>query len=48
VEAFFGPKAAEIDGAPRVLASTLEEIRLCAARRTAYTEPATKFFAGKR
>jgi alanyl aminopeptidase len=48
VEAFFTPaRVAGIDGAPRVLASTLEEIRLCAARRGKQEGGVREFF-GKR
>ena len=35
----------QIDGAPRVLASTLEEIRLCVAKRRAEEPSAREFFA---
>ena len=45
VEAFFGPKAPGIEGGPRALSSTLEEMRLCAARRGAHLASARDFFA---
>ncbi len=46
VEAFFTPdRIAKIEGAPRVLASTLEEVRLCAAKRKAQEPSARAFFA---
>jgi alanyl aminopeptidase len=45
LEAFFAPKAGNIEGAPRVLASTLEKIRLCAARRKAYAASAQTLFS---
>jgi cytosol alanyl aminopeptidase len=46
VERFLSPRAPSIDGAPRVLASTLEHIRLCAAQRRA-EEPAVRAFFAK-
>ena len=45
VEAFFGPKARELDGGPRVLASTLETVQLCAAKRKVQEPSARKAFA---
>ena len=46
VEAFFSPeRVAKIEGAPRVLASTLEEVRLCAAKRKAQEPSAREFFS---
>lgn len=45
VERFLGPRASSVEGAPRVLASTLEEIRLCIARRKAEEPAARAFFA---
>ncbi len=45
VEAFFGPKAEGIEGGPRQLASTLEEMRLCVARRRAYESSAKTIFS---
>jgi alanyl aminopeptidase len=33
VAAYFGPKIASLEGGPRALASTVEEVRLCAARK---------------
>jgi alanyl aminopeptidase len=45
VEAFFGPKIDGVEGGPRALASTLEEVRLCAARRGAQLASAKEFFA---
>ncbi len=48
VEAFFTPeRLAKIDGGPRVLASTLEEIHLCATRRKAQ-EPSAREMFGKK
>ena len=48
VEAFFTPAVlAQIDGGPRVLASTLESIRLCAVKR-AKQEPSAREMFGKR
>jgi alanyl aminopeptidase len=46
-EAFFTPaRMAQIDGGPRVLAGTLEDIRLCAAKRKAQ-EPSARDLFGK-
>jgi alanyl aminopeptidase len=46
VEAFFTPeRIAQIDGGPRVLANTLEDMRLCVAKRTKYESAARAFFA---
>jgi alanyl aminopeptidase len=48
VEAFFTPaRLARIDGGPRVLASTLENVRLCAVKR-AKQEPSAREMFGKR
>jgi alanyl aminopeptidase len=48
VETFFTPeRLAKIDGGPRVLASTLESIRLCAVKR-AKQEPSAREMFGKR
>ncbi len=47
VEAFFTPKIDSIEGGPRTLAGTLEDIRLCAAKRKAQ-EPSAREFFGKR
>jgi alanyl aminopeptidase len=44
IEAFFQSKIADIEGGPRVLASTLEGVRLCVARRRAQEEGARTFF----
>ncbi len=44
VEAFFTPKIEAIEGGPRALAETLEEVQLCAARRTASEASAHAFF----
>jgi alanyl aminopeptidase len=44
VEAFFGPKIDGIEGGPRSLASTLEEIHLCVARRAAQEKSARELF----
>lgn len=48
VEAFFAPKIDGIEGGPRALASTLEEIRLCAAKRGAQEGSARELFGGRR
>jgi cytosol alanyl aminopeptidase len=45
VGTFLGDRAAKVDGGPRVLAKTLEEIHLCAARRSAAEADARRFFA---
>lgn len=48
VEAFFTPaRIAGIDGAPRVLQNTLENIRLCAAKRKLQEPSARAFFAAQ-
>ena len=47
LEAFFGPKVQSLGGGPRALASTLEEIHLCVARRKAYEPSAKTLFSGK-
>jgi alanyl aminopeptidase len=47
VDAFFAKRADGIEGGPRVLASTLEGIRLCVARRAAQ-EPSARTTFGKR
>jgi len=48
VEAFFAPaRLAQIEGGPRELAGTLEEIRLCAAKR-AKQEPSAREMFGRR
>jgi alanyl aminopeptidase len=44
VEAFFRPKIEAIEGGPRALAEVLEEVQLCAARRTASEASARDFF----
>jgi alanyl aminopeptidase len=44
VEAFFTPKLESIEGGPRLLASTLEDVRLCATRRKVYAESAREYF----
>jgi len=47
-EAFFTPaRVAQIDGGPRVLASTLESIRLCAAKKTAQEPSLRELFQKK-
>jgi alanyl aminopeptidase len=48
VEAFFTPKIESIEGGPRALAQTLEDVRLCAARRSAQEASGRELFAGKR
>jgi alanyl aminopeptidase len=48
IEAFFTPaRIAGIDGAPRVLDNTLEDVRLCAAKRKVQEPSAREFFTGK-
>jgi alanyl aminopeptidase len=47
-EAFFAPKIESIEGGPRALAQALEDVRLCAARRTAQDASARELFAGRR
>jgi alanyl aminopeptidase len=44
VEEFFGPKIQSIEGGPRALASTVENVRLCAARRAAQEASGKAFF----
>ena len=46
-EAFFTPRLAGMEGGPRVLAETLEQVRLCAALRKAQ-EPGVRGFFVKR
>ena len=48
IEAFFAKKVDGIEGGPRVLAGTLESIRLCVARRKAHEESARAVFAKKK
>lgn len=48
VERFFAPHIEELPGGPRNLASTLEAIRLCAARVEAHRESTREFFASQR
>ena len=48
IEAFYAPKIDHIEGGPRVLASTLEDVRLCAAKRAAQEASGREVFAGKR
>lgn len=45
IERFFAPRVGELQGGPRNLATTLESIRLCAARVEAQQESAREFFA---
>jgi alanyl aminopeptidase len=47
VESFFTPKIEAIESGPRALAETLEEVQLCAARRTASEASARAFFAAR-
>jgi alanyl aminopeptidase len=44
VQAFFTPRIDSIEGGPRTLASTLEEVRLCVARRSAQQPSAREMF----
>jgi alanyl aminopeptidase len=48
VEAFFGPKIEAIEGGPRALASTLEDVRLCSALRAAQEKSARELFGRAR
>jgi alanyl aminopeptidase len=48
VEAFFTPRLAGMDGGPRVLAETLEGIRLCAALRKAQEPAVRRFFTSRK
>ena len=49
VESFFTQaRIAQIDGGPRVLASTLEEIHLCIVKRQKQEPSAREFFAKKK
>lgn len=45
VEAFFGPKVAELQGGPRDLALALEQIDLCAAMKTRHGPAIADYFA---
>ncbi|MBI2395738.1 MAG: M1 family metallopeptidase [Deltaproteobacteria bacterium] len=45
VEAFFSPRIAALEGGPRNLATSLESMRLCIARRNAHDESLRAFFA---
>lgn len=45
VAAFFSPKIAALDGGPRNLASALEAMQLCVARRSAHEAGLRAFFA---
>lgn len=47
VEAFFTPKIESIEGGPRALAETLEDVHLCIARRTASESSARGFFRSR-
>ncbi len=44
VQAFFGPTIESLEGGPRALASTVEDVRLCAARRKAQEGSAREMF----
>ena len=44
VQTFFRQRAASLPGGPRVLANTLERIRLCAAKVDAQRASAVEFF----
>jgi hypothetical protein len=43
VDAFFRPRVAKIEGAPRLLDQTLEQIRLCSAFRKAQQSSFAEF-----
>ncbi len=45
VASFFEGRAAKVEGGPRVLAKTLEEIHLCIARRSSAEADARRFFS---
>jgi alanyl aminopeptidase len=47
VQAFFGPKVQSLEGGPRNLDTTIEDIRLCAARKKAH-EPSARELFGKK
>ena len=47
VKAFFDPKVSAFDGGPRALATTVEDIRLCAKKRAAQ-EPNVRAYFGKK
>ena len=47
IESFFGPKVEKIEGGPRVLAQTLEDVKLCAAKRVAQEKSARELFGGR-
>jgi alanyl aminopeptidase len=48
VETFFAPRIESIEGGPRALAQTLEDVRLCAAKRAAQEASGRAFFAAER
>ena len=48
VEAFFGPRAKEVEGAPRRVAQITEAVRVCAAQRAAHEGTMRAFFKGQR
>jgi alanyl aminopeptidase len=48
VEAFFAPRVGQIEGGPRGLATAVEEIRLCAAKRSLQEAGMREFFASSR
>jgi cytosol alanyl aminopeptidase len=47
VQAYFAPKIATLEGGPRALASAVEDIKLCAARKKAQEPSARELFAKK-
>jgi ERAP1-like protein len=47
VQAYFAPKIATLEGGPRALASAVEDIKLCAARKKAQ-EPSAREVFGKK
>jgi len=48
VEAFFRPRIEKLDGGPRNLASAVERVRLCIARRDAQEKSMREFFTKKK
>jgi alanyl aminopeptidase len=47
IEKFLAPRLAAIEGGARVGAETVEEVRVCAAKRKAQEPSLRAFFSGK-
>lgn len=47
VRSFFGPRVSDIQGGPRILASALETVALCAARAEVQRASASRLFASR-